>query len=53
MQDEYKEPYLRLWSGITAALKELEESNYGNAKKVLIEAQQAAEEIWLSDGTEE
>lgn len=46
--DQYKQPYLVLWAGITEALAELEKRNYGAAEEILIKAQQAAEEEWIS-----
>lgn len=48
--DEYKRPYLRLWAGISEALSALEKRNYGMAEEILLNAQQAAEEIWISSG---
>lgn len=46
--EEYKQPNLCLWAGITEALTALEKQNYGMAKELLVKAQQAAEEAWIS-----
>jgi len=46
--DEYKQPYLCLWAGITEALAALEQRNYGMAEELLKRAQQAAEEAYLA-----
>ncbi len=46
--DEYKQPYLCLWAGISDALASLAKRNYGMAEEILIKAQQAAEEAWIS-----
>ncbi len=46
--DEYKQPYLCLWAGINDALASLAKRNYGLAEEILIKAQQAAEEAWIS-----
>ena len=46
--DEYKQPYLCLWAGISDALASLAKRNYGLAEEILIKAQQAAEEAWIS-----
>ena len=46
--DEYKKPYLILWSGIDDALKELEQCNYGVAATLLKKAQSDAEEAYIS-----
>ena len=48
--DEYKKPYLCLWKGMSDALEALEGRNYGMAEEILRKAQQAAEEIWISEG---
>ena len=45
--DEYKKPYLILWGGCTEALEALEHQNYGQARELLIKAQQEAEEQFL------
>ncbi len=45
--DEYKAMYLLLFNAITDALAELENTNYGKTKDILITAQQQAEEIYL------
>ncbi len=50
--DEYKEPYLILWRGVTAALSALDGGNPDAAKLELMEAQIKAEEAFIT-GTEE
>lgn len=51
--EEYKQPYLCLWAGITEALAALEKKNYGMAEEILVKAQQAAEEAWICAGEPE
>ena len=48
---EYKQPYLTLFNAITDALLAMEQCNYGQAKVLLMEAQQEAEEQFLSAET--
>ena len=48
MQDEYKKPYHILFNGVTDALAALEDCNYGTVKVLLIQAQQQAEEAYIS-----
>ena len=48
MQDEYKRPYHILFNGVTDALAALEKCNYGTVKALLIQAQQQAEEAYIS-----
>lgn len=50
--DEYKKPYLILWSGIDASLKEMEQNNYGIAVDLLKKAQFDAEEAYIAAGDE-
>ena len=45
---EYKKLYHLLFNAITDALKKIEEQNYGDAKDLIIAAQQEAEEIYMS-----
>ena len=40
--DEYKMMYLTLFNAVTDALAELESTNYGKTKDILITAQQRA-----------
>ena len=42
--------YYLLFNRITDAIAELEELNIGKAKKILIQAQQDAEEVYLEEG---
>ena len=50
MQDEYKKTYLLLFNAITDALLQIEHNNYGKAHDLLIAAQYAAEEAFISAG---
>ena len=50
--DEYKKPYLLLFHGCEAAIRALEKQNYGQARELLIQAEQAAEEAFLSHSEE-
>ena len=45
--DEYKAPYLILWSACSTALEAMEQQNFGLAKQLLIQAQQEAEEAFI------
>ncbi len=45
---EYEESYQILWRGISEALKELGEQNFGNVQKILIAAQVKAEEAFIA-----
>lgn len=47
--EEYKKPYLILWTSCTAAVSALERQNFGLAKEILLRAQQEAEEAYLAD----
>ena len=44
----YRKMYLLLFQAITDALKLLEKGNIWDAKKLLIQAQQDAEEVYIS-----
>lgn len=44
----YKKLYYQLFSACADATQQLEEQNYGKAREILIAAQQAAEEAFLS-----
>ena len=44
--------YFHLFNRVTDAVRELEQQNYGNAKDILINAQQEAEEGYISDESE-
>ncbi len=46
--DEYKQPYLALFSSVTRALEAIRKRNYGEAEKELIEGQQRAEELFIA-----
>ena len=45
---DYKKPYLILFNGITDALDSMERLNFGRARDILQDAQQAAEEAYIS-----
>ncbi len=47
MQD-YRQMYFTLFSAICEALEAIDETNYGQAKQILMHAQQEAEEIYIS-----
>ena len=47
--EDYKKPYLILWSSCTAAVSALERQNFGLAKEILLRAQQEAEEAYLAN----
>jgi len=51
--DLYKELYYHLFNRITDALQQLQGQNYGTAASILIQAQQDAEEHFLSDETQD
>lgn len=46
--EDYKKPYLILWTSCTAAVSALERQNFGLAKEILLRAQQEAEEAYLA-----
>lgn len=46
--NQYQKPYYILFNSITAAIEELENSNFGKAKEILIEAQKNSEEEYIS-----
>ena len=45
---DYNKMYLLLSNAITDALEKIEGQNYGDAKELLIAAQQKAEEIYIT-----
>ena len=45
---DYEKMYHLLFNAITDALEQIEQQNFGNAKDLLIAAQQEAEEINMS-----
>lgn len=45
---DYQKLYTHLFNASTNAVKELEQQNYGTAKKILVEAQQGAEEMYMA-----
>ena len=51
-QDVYRQPYLLLFRGVTEALEQLQQQNYGVAAALLKKAQQAAEEAYISQDEE-
>ena len=50
--DEYKKPYLILFNGCEAAIQAMEKQNYGQARELLIQAEQAAEEAFMAQSEE-
>lgn len=44
----YEKMYSTLFNAITDALEQIEQQNFGNAKDLLIAAQQQAEEIYIT-----
>lgn len=46
----YRKMYYLLFNAITSAIEEIRKHNYGNAESILIKAQQASEEQYLSYG---
>ena len=51
--ENFPKYYTRLFNGITDALEALQNQNYTQAQKILIYAQQDAEEMYLEDGDED
>jgi len=46
---DYKKLYYKLFNAVTDALEALEQLNVGQAKELLLRAQQEAEELYLSE----
>lgn len=46
----YKTMYLQLFNAVTDSLEALTAQNFGQAKEILIKAQQEAEEYYLEHG---
>ncbi len=46
----YKDLYIHLFGAVSDAIDELEKMNLGNAKQILIHAQQESEETYLKIG---
>ena len=46
---DYKKLYFMLFAAMADAVEEMEEQNYGKAKRILISAQQEAEEAYISE----
>ena len=44
---DYQKMYTTLFNAITDALEQLDAQNYGEAKEMLISAQQKAEDIYI------
>lgn len=51
--EDYKKMYFGLFNAVSDAIVEIEERNYGAAKKLLVQAQRTAEEQYLSGGDNE
>ena len=45
---DYKELYFQLFAAIADAVEAIEAANYGQAKEILISAQQSAEEQYMA-----
>ena len=45
---DYQKMYTTLFDAITDALSQIKTQNYGDAKEILISAQQKAEEIYIT-----
>jgi len=45
---DYQKPYTLLFNAVTDALEALARQNFGQAREILIRAQQEAEEAYLS-----
>ena len=50
MDELYKDLYFHLFNQITDALEAMEGQNFGQARDILIRAQQEAEETYLNAG---
>ncbi len=50
---EYQKPYTTMFNAATDALEALEEMNVGQAREILRQAQQEAEELFISEGERE
>ena len=50
MDELYKNLYFHLFNQITDALEAMEKQNYGEARDILMRAQQEAEERYLNAG---
>ena len=50
MDELYKNLYFHLFNQITDALEAMEKQNYGEARDILIRAQQETEETYLNAG---
>lgn len=46
---DYKALYFKLFAAMADAVEELERQNYGEAARILISAQQEAEELYISE----
>jgi len=46
---DYKKLYYKLFNAVTDALEALEQLNVGQAKELLLRAQQETEELYLSE----
>ena len=46
--ENYQKMYFLLFNAITDALAQIEDQNYGDAKDILISAQQKAEELYIT-----
>ena len=49
----YKKMYLRLFNAVSDSLTAMEQMNYGEARRLLMQAQQSCEELFLDSEEEE
>ena len=47
MVPDYQKMYITLFNAITDAIENIENLNYGTAKKLLIQAQQKTEDLYI------
>ena len=53
MTDEYRRPYTIIFNAVTDALAALDKGEYARAKALLIQAQQEAEEAYISGNADD
>ena len=49
----YRKMYYTLFNAVTDALNAMEQQNYGQARALLVAAQQQSEEIFMDSGEDE
>ena len=50
---DYQKLYTTLFNSLTDAIEEMDTHNFGNAKKIIIKAQQDAEQMYLAQSDDE